>query len=145
MTRSNDDGVGPCVNERAGIGNDAGADAVVSIHGDGADASTRGFYVMTATRDPAGPDIAARSLDLATNVRDGLAGVGLSPSNELGANGLWKRSDLAGLNLSERPTVMVELGNMRNGPEAAFMTSAEGQRQYAEGLALGVANYFGAG
>ena len=35
MTRDSDDGVGPCVNKRAAIGNDANADAVVSIHGDG--------------------------------------------------------------------------------------------------------------
>lgn len=54
MTRSSNDGVGPCVNERAAIGNNSGADAVVSIHGDGDDASAEGFYALVAEHDPAG-------------------------------------------------------------------------------------------
>ncbi len=35
LTRSTDTGVGPCVDVRAAIGNDAGSDAAISIHGDG--------------------------------------------------------------------------------------------------------------
>ena len=35
LTRYTDTGVGPCVNTRAAIGNAAGSDAAVSIHGDG--------------------------------------------------------------------------------------------------------------
>ena len=66
MTRDSDDGVGPCVNERAAIGNDNNAAAVVSIHGDGAASGDRGFYAMTAQRDPAGSDMAALSMDLAS-------------------------------------------------------------------------------
>ena len=145
MTRQNDSGVGPCVNERAAIGNQAGADAVVSIHGDGDDASAAGFYVMTAQRAPAGGEMAARSDDLAVNMRDGLTNVGLSPSNHLGSGGLWKRGDLAGLNLSVVPTVMIECGNMRNGSDAALMSSADGQQQVARGLAAGVLGFLGAG
>jgi N-acetylmuramoyl-L-alanine amidase len=145
MTRDSDDGVGPCVNKRAAAGNDANADAVVSIHGDGDDASAEGFYVMTAEQDPAGAAMAAQSHGLAVNVRDGLTGAGLSPSNHLGAAGLWPRNDLAGLNLSVRPTVMIEAGNMRNSADAALMSSAAGQQQVAQGLANGVLAYLGAG
>jgi N-acetylmuramoyl-L-alanine amidase len=145
MTRDSNDGVGPCVNERAQIGNSSGADLVVSIHGDGDDASASGFYVMTAERDPAGAEMAARSDDLAVNVRDGLRSAGLSPSNHLGSNGLWPRSDLAGLNLSMIPTVMIEAGNMRNSGDAALMSSAGGQQQVAQGLANGVFSYLGSG
>ncbi len=145
MTRDSDDGVGPCVNERAAIGNDNNADVVVSIHGDGDDASAKGFYVMTAEQDPAGPDMASRSQSLAVNVRDGLVDAGLSPSNHLGSDGLWPRNDLAGLNLSVRPTVMIEAGNMRNAADAELMTSGQGQQQVAQGLANGVLSYLGAG
>ena len=145
MTRDSDTGVGPCVNERAAIGNDAGADAVISIHGDGDEPSASGFYVMTAQRNSAGSEMAARSEDLAVNMRDGLATVGLSPSNHLGSDGLWQRGDLAGLNLSEVPTVMVEAGNMRNASDAALMSSADGQQQVARGLATGVLAFLGAG
>jgi len=145
MTRSSNDGVGPCVNERAQIGNQAGADLVVSIHGDGDEASASGFYVMTAERDPAGAEMAARSDDLAVNIRDGLRSAGLSSSNHLGSNGLWPRGDLAGLNLSMIPTVMIEAGNMRNSSDAALMSSAGGQQQVAQGLANGVFSYLGSG
>jgi N-acetylmuramoyl-L-alanine amidase len=145
MTRDSDDGVGPCVNERAAIGNENNADVVVSIHGDGDEASANGFYVMTAEQDPAGAEMAARSRSLAVDVRDGLVSAGLSPSNHLGSDGLWPRNDLAGLNLSLRPTVMIEAGNMRNPADAALMSSDAGHQQVAQGLANGVLNYLGAG
>jgi len=144
MTRNSDDGVGPCVNKRAAIGNDADADAVISIHGDGDDASAHGFYVMTAGQAPDGitPGVTALSSRLAVDVRDGLSEVGLSPSSHLGENGLWTtRTDLAGLNLSLRPTVMIEAGNMRNAADAGLMSSDAGQQQVAKGLAVGVVDY----
>lgn len=143
MTRNDDSGVGPCVNKRAAFGNDANAAAVVSIHGDGDDAGARGFYVMTAQRAPAGSGVAAQSESLARAMRDSLVGNGLSPSNHLGSNGLWQRGDLAGLNLSQRPTVMIEMGNMRNSADAALMSSAAGQQQMAQGIADGVSAYLG--
>lgn len=144
MTRDSDSGVGPCVNIRAAIGNEANADAVISIHGDGSAEGDRGFYVMTSERDPAGAEMAGQSAGLASTVRDALVNNGLSPSNYLGNNGLWKRSDLAGLNLSIRPTVMLEMGNMRDPKDAALMTSAAGQQQFAAGIAKGVLSYLGA-
>jgi N-acetylmuramoyl-L-alanine amidase len=146
MTRDSDDGVGPCVNKRAAIGNNANADLVLSIHGDGVDTdSDRGFYVMTAQRDPAGAAMAAQSARLASTIRDGLVSAGLSPSNYLGNNGLWQRDDLAGLNLSTRPTVMVESGNMRSSADAALMSSEAGQQQFAKGYASGVLSFLGRG
>ncbi|GGM05800.1 N-acetylmuramoyl-L-alanine amidase [Nakamurella endophytica] len=138
LTRHSDDGVGPCTPERARIENDAHADAVVSIHGDGVDAKVRGFYVLTNGRPTDGPAMAARSLQLARAIRDGLEQVGFPASNTLGSDGLWTRDDLTGLNLSTRPKILVELGNMRNPREAATMSSPEGQRAYAHALALGV-------
>lgn len=145
LTRDSDDGVGPCVNERARIGNESGADAVVSIHGDGSAAGDRGFYAMTSERLPAGEEIGAASRTLATAVRDGLVAAGAEPSNYLGADGLWERDDLAGLNLSQVPTTMLELGNMRDGEDAAFMRSDAGQDLLAAGIAQGVLDYLAAG
>lgn len=139
MTRSSNDGVGPCVNERAAIGNDNNADAVISIHGDGdLHDGVHGFYVMTAERNPASSSMAAESHRLAKDVRDGLVGDGSTPSNSLGSDGLWQRSDLAGLNLSMRPTVMLEMGNMKSSTDANLMTSADGQDKFASGIAAGV-------
>ena len=46
LTRTNDTGFGPCVDVRGKFGEKVGADLTVSIHGDGASASNRGFFVM---------------------------------------------------------------------------------------------------
>jgi N-acetylmuramoyl-L-alanine amidase len=141
MTRSNDTSVGPCTNKRAAIENNADADAVVSIHGDGAPPEVRGFYVLTATRPPAGPTIAAESLRLAACIAKAAVNEGLPASNTLGSGGLWKRDDLTGLNLSMRPKILIECGNMRNATEAALMSSSSGQQRYAQALAQGVFSY----
>ncbi|MCA1672870.1 MAG: N-acetylmuramoyl-L-alanine amidase, partial [Actinobacteria bacterium] len=45
LTRPDNIGVGPCVNDRAAIANRADADAMVSIHADGATPSGRGFHI----------------------------------------------------------------------------------------------------
>ncbi len=141
MTRDSDDGVGPCVNKRAAIGNDRNADAVVSIHGDGSSAGNRGFYAMTSQRAPNGAATAARSVGLATAIRDALVDGGVAASNYVGSNGLWKRDDLAGLNLSVVPTTMIEMGNMRDSTDAELMKSVRGQDQMAAGIARGVLAY----
>ncbi len=46
LTQDRDRPFGPCVDERARIGNAAKADAVVSIHADGSGAGNRGFHVI---------------------------------------------------------------------------------------------------
>ncbi len=143
MTRDSDDGVGPCVNKRAAVGNSAGAAAVVSIHGDGAAAGDQGFYAMTSVRLPNGAAVGAQSTELATAVRDALVGAGATPSNYVGSQGLWKRDDLAGLNLSTVPTTMLELGNMRDAQDAAFMKSDAGQDVLAAGIAQGILAWLG--
>lgn len=140
-TRNSDGGVGPCVDRRAGIGNVEHADAVVSIHADGATSSTaRGFHV--AYSDP--PLNAAQrkpSSRLAAAMVEGLSTAGFPVSNYLGENGLDGRDDLAGLNLSMRPAVLVECGNMRNAEEAAAMRSPPGRQRYASAIADGVLTY----
>jgi len=141
LTRPDDDGVGPCTDKRAALENNAQADAVVSIHGDGATAGVRGFYVMTAARPPAGDVIAAASLRLAACIAEASKAAGFPPSNTIGSNGLWKRDDLTGLNRSMRPKILIECGNMRNSTEAALMSSSAGQRRYAQALAIGVFAY----
>ncbi len=52
MTRPDDAGVGPCVDERAAIGNRAGVAAVISIHADGAPSTGHGFHVNQDSRRP---------------------------------------------------------------------------------------------
>ena len=76
--------------------------------------------------------------------RDALLGAGFSLSNYAGGgSGLDTRGDLATLNWSRIPTVMVELGNMRNRTDAAMMTSPSGRASYARGLARAVRAFLG--
>jgi N-acetylmuramoyl-L-alanine amidase len=140
-TRQNDTGVGPCVDQRAAIGNNANADAVVSIHADGSTAAgANGFHVAYSS-PPLNAAQGAPSTRLAQTLRDTMRTGGFSTSNYIGGNGLSARADLGGLNLSTRPTVLVECGNMRNTAEAARMTSAEGRQQVASAIAAAIEAY----
>ena len=143
FTRDSDTGVGPCTNVRAQLENQSQADAVVSIHGDGVDGKVEGFYVLTATRPPAGDAIATQSLQLARALRDAMEKAGFPPSNTLGSDGLWTRDDLTGLNKSTRPKILIECGNMRNAEEAGWMSSTSGQKRYAAALVAGTLVFLG--
>lgn len=137
-TNSRDDW-GPCIDRRGRFGAKVGADLEVSVHGDGASASTRGFFVIRPGRR-AGytDDIARPSRRLALRVRAGLLGAGFRASTAYGGDGLDVRRDLGTLNMADVPTVLVELGNMRNRADARCMTSRRCRDRYARGLAAGI-------
>lgn len=143
LTRNSDDGVGPCVNERAEIGNKANAAAVVSLHADGASsAKAHGFHVSY----PSPPLNAAQgkpSAQLATTVRDAMRGAGIAPSSYLGEDGIYPREDLGGLNLSTRPAILLECGNMRNASDLAKFTSEAGRARYADAITKGILSSLG--
>lgn len=143
LTRKNDTGVGPCVNRRATIGNNAKADAAISIHADGAPASGRGFHVIMPTRtNDVTASVAAGAKRLGLDVRNAYrSGTGTPFSTYRGHNGLDTRSDLGGLNLSKVPKVFIECGNMRNSGEAAQMSDAHFRQRAADALARGISAY----
>jgi N-acetylmuramoyl-L-alanine amidase len=143
LTRPNDTGVGPCVDERAAIGNRENATAVVSIHADGStSAGAHGFHVAYSA-PPLNAAQGEPALRLARTVRDSMRGAGIATSTYIGSAGLSPRDDLAGLNLSERPAVLVECGNMRDAAEAATLSSADGRQRYAAAIAEGILAYLG--
>ncbi|WP_372440278.1 N-acetylmuramoyl-L-alanine amidase [Actinokineospora baliensis] len=143
LTRPDDKGVGPCVDRRAAIGNEAGADAVVSLHADGStSAGAHGFHIAYSS-PPLNAAQGEPSLRLARSVRDDMVKAGLATSTYIGSQGLSARDDLGGLNLSTRPAVLVECGNMRDATEAAVLASGGGKQRYAEAIANGVLGYLG--
>jgi N-acetylmuramoyl-L-alanine amidase len=143
LTRSNDHGIGPCVNERATFGNAHVAAAVVAIHADG-HVGGHGFHVIEAAAAPAGAGVAASSHRLAVSVHDRfLAESGFGTATYIGAGGYAKRTDLAGLNLSTRPTVFIECGNMRDSADAARMETPVGRQRIAVAIADGILRYLG--
>jgi N-acetylmuramoyl-L-alanine amidase len=143
MTRQDDDGVGPCVDQRAAIGNQSGAAAMVSIHADGStNTSAHGFHVAYSS-PPLNEAQGEPSTRLATTLRDAMVSAGFPISTYIGSAGLSPRDDLGGLNLSERPAVLVECGNMRNATEAAAFSGPTGRQSYAAAIAAGILAYLG--
>ena len=132
---------GPCVDVRGRAGNAIGADLKLSIHADGSYAAgARGFHVIAPPdRAPWTGDIVGPSSRLAGDIKAGLLSKNFAVASYVaGGDGLDVRSDLGTLNLSDVPTVMVELGNMRSAVEARVMTSSAGRARYARGLVAGV-------
>jgi N-acetylmuramoyl-L-alanine amidase len=143
MTRPSDTGVGPCVNERAAVGNNADAAAVVSIHADGSEsAGAHGFHVEYSN-PPLNSEQGPPSIQLATVLRDNVHSAGFALANYIGKTGLFGRPDLGGLNLSDRPTALIECGNMRDSGDAATLSSATGRQHIADAIAAGIEAYLG--
>ncbi|MEO3802339.1 N-acetylmuramoyl-L-alanine amidase [Nonomuraea sp. B1E8] len=143
LTRPDDKGVGPCITERAAIGNEARADAVVSIHGDGAAESGRGFHVIMPGLIAGHNDAIIRpSRRLGLAIRKAYrVGTRMPYATYAGRDGLQTRTDLGGLNLSKRPAVFIECGNMRNSRDAARMSKPAFRERIATSLAAGLRQY----
>jgi N-acetylmuramoyl-L-alanine amidase len=140
LSRGNDNSVGPCVDQRAAQANAMHPDAEVSIHADGGPTSGHGFHVNYSS-PPLNDAQSGPAIQLAQTMRESLAAAGMQPSTYVGSNGLYGRADLAGLNLAQNPAVLVELGNMKNGAEAAQMESPDGRAAYAAAVTQGIVSY----
>lgn len=147
LTYDGDRPFGPCVDERARVGNDAHADAAVSVHADGSAPGNRGFHVILPA--PVHQGIADNTAITGPSRRLGLAlrahfasvtGTGFADYLG-GGTGLTVRDDLGGLNLSTVPKVFIECGNMRNGQDAALMTDAGWRQRAAQGISDGITAY----
>ena len=143
LTRQNNAGWGPCIDQRAAIANQAHAAAAVSIHGDGASASDRGFHVIyPIPLAGLNATIAGPSKLLAGDLRDAFAHDTSMPiSNYAGTDGLAPRSDIGGLNLAKVPAVLIEGGNMRNSTDAALLSNPAWRQQAAVAIAQGIAAF----
>jgi N-acetylmuramoyl-L-alanine amidase len=126
LTRTSNTGVGPCVTERAAIGNEVHANAAISIHADGGPPGGRGFAILEPVAD----------------LRAAFAGGTGEPfSSYDGTDGIQPRNDLAGINLSTVPKVFIECANMRNAADAALVTSPRWQATAARAIADGLTTF----
>lgn len=137
LTRPDDTGVGPCVDRRAAIGNEAGTDAVISLHADGATSDARGFHVAYSS-PPLSRSQGAPSRTLADAVVEAMTAHGFTPATYIGEQGLDPRADLAGLNGSRVPAVLVECANMRHPADAATVSDPVGRDRYADAIGRGI-------
>lgn len=151
LTQNGDRPYGPCVDERARIGNHAHADAAVSVHADGSASGNRGFHVILPAAVHRGiadnRAVVAASRDLGVDLRKRFAAAtGTAPADYVaGGTGLDVRADLGGLNLTKVPKVFIECGNMRDPRDAALLTDAAWRQRAALGIADGITEFLTAG
>lgn len=135
LTRQDNAGWGPCIDRRAAVGNEAGADAVISIHADGGPSDGRGFHVIhPALISGLTDDIYDESFRLAVALHTAYQATGMPVADYIARDGFSERDDLGGLNLSDVPAVFLEAGNMRNGSDLDLLRNPEFQQEIAEAL-----------
>jgi N-acetylmuramoyl-L-alanine amidase len=144
MTRTSNDGLGPCVNRRARIIDDAHADVAIDIHADGGPPTGRGFSILEPVADGTNDAVIASSARFGAVLRSAYAAATPMPvSDYYGVDGIEYRDDLAGLNLTSVPKVLIECGNMRNAADAALLSTTEFQRAAAHAIATGIRRFLG--
>lgn len=141
MTRDSNDGVGPCIDERAKTINDAKADVAIDIHADGASESERGFSLLIPVPSGTNDEVVQPSRRYARMLRTEMEKTGMPLASYLGEGGFVERDDLAGLNLTTVPQVLLETGNMRNAEDARLLKSDEFQKRTAAAIERAMAAY----
>jgi N-acetylmuramoyl-L-alanine amidase len=142
MTRRTNEGVGPCIDRRAQILDKARADVAIDIHADGGPPGGRGVAILTPVPD--GPNdhvIAASKRFGRILLRRYTTVTGIPVSNYDGSGGFAPRDNLAGLNLTTVPKVLIECVNMRNAADAARLVKPSFQRLAAKSMAEAITGF----
>jgi N-acetylmuramoyl-L-alanine amidase len=143
MTRHNNHGVGPCVNRRSQIINRGHANVAIDIHADGGPASGRGFTVLMPVADGPNNKVIKSSVRFGHDVRAALLKTRMPESDYYGHQGLIFRNDLAGLNLTRVPKILIETGNMRNATDAHLLTQTWFQKRLARAFVAAMLQFLG--
>ena len=142
MTRTGNQGLGPCVDTRARILDRAQADVSIDIHADYGPRSGRGFTVLEPVADGPNNRVIGSSARFGRDVHAVmLRDTAIRVSDYYGRGGYISRNNLAGLNLTTMPKVLIESGNMNNPAEAALLVRPGVQRSIAAALAAAIAAF----
>ncbi len=145
LTRRTNHGVGPCVTRRARIIDRSRADVAIDIHADGGPPGGRGFAILEPVADGTNNRVIRTSKAFGRMLLEHyhrLTGMPLSTYD--GSAGISLRDDLAGLNLTTVPKVLIEAGNMRNGADAARLVRPSFQRLAAKAFAEAITSFLAA-
>jgi N-acetylmuramoyl-L-alanine amidase len=142
LTRRDNEGWGPCIDERAATGNRNHADAVISIHADGGPEGGRGFHVIRpASIEGLTDDIYEDSTLLAQALHDSYLSTQMPLADYTGEGGYSERRDLGGLNLSDVPAVFLEAGNMRNETDAELLADPSFRNAAADAITIALVEF----
>jgi N-acetylmuramoyl-L-alanine amidase len=142
MTRRTNHGVGPCIDRRAHILDKARADVAIDIHADGGPPGGRGVAILTPVPDGPNDRVIAPSKRFGRILLRRFTAVTNIPiSNYDGSGGFSPRGDLAGLNLTTVPKVLIECVNMRNPTDAARLVKPSFQRLAAKSMAEAITGF----
>jgi N-acetylmuramoyl-L-alanine amidase len=141
-TRRTNHGVGPCVDKRAEIINRSHAAVGINIHADGGPPGGRGFAILEPVRDKENRHVVKLSARFGRLLRQRMLAMTPMPTSTYdGRAGINHRDDLAGLNLTTVPLVLIECGNMRNSRDARLLTSRRFQHQLARAFASAITRF----
>jgi N-acetylmuramoyl-L-alanine amidase len=142
LTRHNNHGIGPCVNRRARILDHAHASVSIDIHADYGRAGGRGFTVLEPVADGPNDKVIKSSLRFGRDVHAAVLALTPMPvSDYYGHDGYIRRNDLAGLNLTTMPKVLIECGNMNDAADARLLVLPRVQRHIASALAAAIVKF----
>ena len=125
--------------ERAAVANEAGADAFIRIHANGSGSSSA-HGSMTICMTPGNPfngDLYEESRHLSDCVLDAyVAETGISKEY------VWETDTMSGINWSQVPVTILEMGYMSNPAEDEKMQDPDFQKVMVTGIANGIDDYF---
>ncbi len=125
--------------ERAQVANEVNADAFIRIHANGAnDSSVHGALTICQTsNNPYNSATYPQSYDLSQKVLSEMV-------DATGAKnrGIWQTDTMTGINWSNVPSTIVEMGFMSNSKEDQLLSTESYQDQIVQGISNGIDEYF---